>query len=230
MADQDPNDIRKWLSPKNNTTTPKRRRRVMSTSSSDNERHGPGPNSATQQTPSRSAALPNAGATNNAQPPPSHIAGNGTVATSANAVDVIELSSSDDSMYIYRRDAQAGGGAAVTSPRPAAAGGGAAITSPRPAAEQRKSSSKGNRPRRNTKRCGTQIRKSQKFTAEAQEVSTDHDSRSESCDESETNAQDLYHEAIMGVRNANHARCQLRSKTINCPVCAKFATFLQHFM
>jgi hypothetical protein len=230
MADDDPSDIRKWLSPKNNTTTPKRRRRVMSTSSSDNERSY----SSAQQTPSRSAALPNAGATNNVQPPPPPIAGNGTVATSTNAVDVIELSSSDDSMYIHRRDAQAGGGAAVTSPRPAAAGGGAAIISPRPVAEQRKSSSKGNQPRRNTKRertrCGTQSRKSQKFTAEAEEVSTDHDSESQSCDESETNAQDLYHEAIMGVRNANHARCQLRSKTINCPVCAKFATFLQHFM
>ena len=95
------------------------------------------------------------------------------------------------------------------------------------------SSSKGKRPRRNIQRersrCGKSSSKLQKFTGEAEEASTDYESEFESYAESELNAQDLYHEAILGVRRANNARSQLRSDTINCPVCAKFAAFLQHF-
>jgi hypothetical protein len=98
--------------------------------------------------------------------------------------------------------------------------------------EHRRSSSSRKHPRRTNReraRSGTRYSKSQKFTVEAEEASTDDESESESCDESEPNAQDLYHEAIMGVRRANNARSQLRNATINCPVCAKFAAFLQHF-
>jgi hypothetical protein len=219
MSEQDPKDIRNWLSPKSNTSTPKRRRRVMSTSSSDNERNGPDSNSSARHIPSRSAPLPIAVATNNAPTLPTRNAGKQSVATSPNAEDVIELSSSDDSMYILRTDART-------------AGGGAAVTSPRAAAKQHRSSSKGNRPRRSStkrqrSRCGSS-NKPQNFTAEAEEGSTtDYDS--ESCAESELNAQDQYREAMMGVRRANNARSQLRNATINCPVCAKFAAFLQHF-
>jgi hypothetical protein len=220
MSAQDPKDIRNWLSPKSNTSTPKRRIRVMSTSSSDNERNGPDSNSAARIIPNRSAPLPIAAATNNAQTLPSRNEGKKSVAISPNAEDVIELSSSDDSMYILRTDAQT-------------AGGGAAVTSPRPAAKQQRSSSKVNRPRSSTKRersrCGSSS-KPQNFTVEAEEASTtDYETDSESCAESELNAQDQYREAIMGVRRANNARSQLRNATINCPVCAKFAAVLQHF-
>jgi len=157
--------------------------------------------------------------TNNVPPLTPQIASKKEVAASPKAEDVIELSSSDDSMYILLRSDER------------RAGGGAARTSTRPAAEQ--NSSKGKRPSRSTKRerskCGASARKSQKFTGEAEEASTDYESEFESCAESELNAQDMYHEAIMGVRRANNARSQLRSATINCPVCAKFAAFLQHF-
>jgi hypothetical protein len=217
MAEQDPNDIRKWLSPKSNSTTPKRRRRVMSTSSSDNERHASETNTAAQHTPSRSAPLPIAAARIHGPPLPTPIAEQQAEATTSRAQDVIELSSSDDSMYIYARPT----------------GGGAAVRSPKPDAEQLRSSSQAKRRRRNTKpersSRGKSSSQSQKFTVEAEEASTDHESECESCAESDMNAQDLYHEAIMGVRRANNARTQLRNATINCPVCAKFASYLQHF-
>jgi hypothetical protein len=53
---------------------------------------------------------------------------------------------------------------------------------------------------------------------------------SSECIESDTNAQDLYREAIRGVRNARQARQQIRSATEHCPVCARFAAFLANFM
>jgi hypothetical protein len=202
-------------------TTPKRRRRVMSTSSSDNERQGPDLHNANQQTPSRSAPTPIALATNNAAQLPSQSAGKKTEAKTTDAADVIELVSSDDSMYILRSEARQ-------------AGGGTTVTSPRQAAVKRSTSSKSGQPHHNSKRqrpsrCGASFSKTQKFTGEAEEASTDCDTELDSCAESERDAQDLYHEAIMGVRRANNARNQLRSATINCPVCAKFAAYLQHF-
>ena len=51
-----------------------------------------------------------------------------------------------------------------------------------------------------------------------------------SCDESDENAVDMYHSAVHGIRNAQAARQQLRACTSSCPVCAKFAAYLQHFI
>jgi hypothetical protein len=51
-----------------------------------------------------------------------------------------------------------------------------------------------------------------------------------SCDESDENAVDMYHSAVHGMRNAQTARQQLRACTTSCPVCAKFAAYLQHFI
>jgi len=228
MADQNPNDIRKWLSPKGNITTPTRRRRVITSSSSDDEQHETQHPTATQGRTSTSAQIPITMALNNhnahlrpspatPQPPPSAAK---SEATPQHMEDIIQLSSTEDSMYICRSCARPTDGEEAATPS-------------RPAAVQRRCSSNSPQQRRNSKRkrarCVTENSRKKKFTAEAEEMSTDHDSESESCDESEPNAQDLYHEAIMGVRRANHARSQLRSKTINCPVCAKFAAFLQHF-
>jgi hypothetical protein len=217
MADKDPNDIRKWLSPKSSSSTPNRRRRVMSTSSSDNERQESEQNTARQTALRSPAHPPNAPASSNVAPQQSQSAGTPSDAQPI-AEDVIELSSSEDSTFIYR-----------ACPRPA--GGAAKATPTRQAVNQRKG--KGGQPRRSRRdreraRGGTTPNKKRKFTAEAEEASTDY-SESDSCAESEQNAQDLYHEAMMGVRKANHARTQLRSATINCPVCAKFAAYLQHF-
>jgi hypothetical protein len=55
-------------------------------------------------------------------------------------------------------------------------------------------------------------------------------STSSSCAESGEDAQALYRSAIRGVHNANHARQQARAATINCPVCAKLAAVLEHFL
>jgi hypothetical protein len=217
MADNNPNDIRKWLSPQSNNTTPKRRRRVMSTSSSENERQESQQNTSRQEALRSPAPPPNALASRNVAPQPSQSAGSPSVAQPI-AEDVIELSSSEDSTFIYR-----------ACPRPT--GGAARATPTRQAVDQRKCNSR--QPRRSRAdreraRGGKIPKKHKKFTTEAEEASTDY-SESESCAESEQNAQDLYHEAMMGVRKANHARTQLRSATINCPVCAKFAAYLQHF-
>lgn len=51
-----------------------------------------------------------------------------------------------------------------------------------------------------------------------------------SCVESAEDAQTLYRSAILGVRNANHSRQQARAATVNCPVCAKLAAVLEHFL
>jgi hypothetical protein len=67
-----------------------------------------------------------------------------------------------------------------------------------------------------------------KFSAEAEE--TDATDDSSECDESEPDAQCLYRQALNGVRNAGNARTNHRRATINCPVCAQFAAFLQHFL
>ena len=50
------------------------------------------------------------------------------------------------------------------------------------------------------------------------------------CVETDTGAQDLYRDAILGIRNARNARAQLRSSTAPCPVCALFAAFIRHYM
>jgi hypothetical protein len=50
------------------------------------------------------------------------------------------------------------------------------------------------------------------------------------CIESVTDAADLYRSAITGVRGARQARQQQRTLTEHCPVCAKFASYLQHFI
>jgi|LauGreDrversion4_2_1035121.scaffolds.fasta_scaffold339485_1 hypothetical protein len=50
------------------------------------------------------------------------------------------------------------------------------------------------------------------------------------CDESDEDAIDMYQSTISSMRNARLARQQLRASTTTCPVCAKFASFLQHFM
>jgi hypothetical protein len=68
-----------------------------------------------------------------------------------------------------------------------------------------------------------------RIEAEAEESELEDDDSSE-CIESDTNAQQLYHEAILGVRNARNSRIQMRSHTTPCNVCAIFAQYLQHFM
>jgi hypothetical protein len=72
-----------------------------------------------------------------------------------------------------------------------------------------------------------------RFEGEAEESTTNNTesfSSDDYCDESETDAEDLYRSAIAGVRNARVARQQLRTAIQHCPVCAKFAAFLQHFL
>jgi len=73
-----------------------------------------------------------------------------------------------------------------------------------------------------------------RYEAAAEESSTDESSSDNSenwrCVESDTDAVDLYRSAVAGVRNATASRQQLRRRTNTCPVCAKFASFLQHFI
>ena len=76
--------------------------------------------------------------------------------------------------------------------------------------------------------CNTRSRR-RRLEAEAVESAAGDDPSSE-CIESESDAQDLYRSAIRGVRNARQARQQIRSATQHCPVCAKFAAFIAHFI
>jgi len=76
--------------------------------------------------------------------------------------------------------------------------------------------------------CNTRSRR-RRLEAVAVESAACDDPSSE-CIESESDAQDLYRSAIRGVRNARQARQQIRSATQHCPVCAKFAAFIAHFI
>ena len=76
-------------------------------------------------------------------------------------------------------------------------------------------------------------RQRRRYEATAVESPTDSssdDSDNWRCIESDTDAEDLYRSAVAGVRNAHASRQQLRRTTNPCPVCAKFAAFLQHFV
>ena len=203
-------DIRKWMSPpasQPTTTTPIRRRRVMSTSDSEDERNiRPAPAIVAQPDNEDEPAAAVA-AINNDQP---------------NVIDVLSTSSDDMYIALPQRSA-AGGGArqAIRSPSSVKGTNGHAAVS----TSQRN-------PRSALRKCnGKRTRNStkSKFTAEADETDDSEQSESE-CDETDTQAQMLYHQAITGVRNANNARKHLHSTTINCPVCAKFAAYLQHFI
>jgi len=74
-----------------------------------------------------------------------------------------------------------------------------------------------------------QTTKRRRITEPEAEENNDPSSGS-SCAESAEDAQSLYRSAILGVRNANRARQQARAATVNCPVCAKFAAVLEHFL
>jgi hypothetical protein len=66
------------------------------------------------------------------------------------------------------------------------------------------------------------------FQGEAEEAS--YDESEESCDESASDARAQYTSAILGVRNARHARQQRRTSTAPCAVCAQFSAFLENFV
>ena len=203
-------DIRDWITSPGSSSngTPARRRRVMSTSNSEEERN------LSSQRPQQ---LPH---------PQNDIeinVGNqqDTVHQDANEIapvepDVIQLSSSsEDSMNIPLPTQQASGGAAPPARR---------IDRGMSAAARR------NGQHGRGRRCSTKRSQKSKpnFSAEAEETNTTDDSND--CDESEPNAQCLYRQAMNGVRNARNARTNLRKSTMNCPVCAQFAAFLQHFL
>jgi hypothetical protein len=66
-----------------------------------------------------------------------------------------------------------------------------------------------------------------RIEAEASESTGSDDSSS--CSESDENAQQLYRDAIRGVRNARQARTQVRAATQHCVVCSTFAAFVANF-
>jgi|LauGreDrversion4_2_1035121.scaffolds.fasta_scaffold68956_2 hypothetical protein len=199
-------DIRKWIgSPRGSTSgTPARRRRVISTSDSeaDNE------NRPFDQTQVRN-----------------HIdVGNQQVpAPTASDVDapkspeVIHLATtSEDSMYVPCSFRIESGGAA----QPAERNNHRMRTRAQHIDQRGSSSSVGNKRSRKTRPI---------FSAEAEETSNTGSSSAD-CIESDTDAQNLYRQAIAGVRNAGNARSNHRRSSMHCPVCAKFAAYLQHFL
>jgi hypothetical protein len=209
-GNQNQRDIRNWMSSPGNSTngTPARRRRVMTTSDSEEEK-----NQSTQGS-QHLPRLQQANAIHDGnQQHDSHADAGGNAPEERN---VIQLdSSSDDSMYVPLPSQMETGGAARQTER-----------------NNRNLSTGAQR----KKPAGSKQSKGQKkskkskpnFRAEAEETSTTDNSSD--CDESDQDAQCLYRQAMNGVRNAGNARQNLRGATMNCPVCAKFAAYLQHFL
>jgi hypothetical protein len=206
-------DIRKRLSPEKSSanTTPSRRRRVMSTSDSEEER-----SFQARPAPAAQNHIPNVDVANDA-PEPAPAAECDREPAAQEIVQVLSTSSdSDDSMVILLPRQRTTTGAAQQAPIIATNTRGSASRS----RVNTRSRVAGQKRSRNPvpKLCG-----------EAEEASTTGDATSD-CDESEPDAQMLYRQAISGVRNAHHARTQHHMATMTCPVCAKFAAYLQHFL
>jgi hypothetical protein len=204
-------DIRSWLTPEKGSAnaTPSRRRRVMTTTDSEEER-------SLQARPAVAAQdhIHNVDEVNGAQQLVS-AKGSGHDEPAAQAtVHVISASSdSDDSMVLLLSSR----GAAQQAPIMA--------TNKRGSVTQSKVNTR-SRSAGKKKRSRNPV---QKFCGEAEETSSTGSATS-NCDESEPDAQMLYRQAITGVRNAHNARSQRRIATLNCPVCTKFAEYLQHFL
>jgi hypothetical protein len=199
-------DIRKWIgSPQNNSSgTPARRRRVMSTSDSEAEKE-----SRLNEPPQIQHHIDDQ---NRQVPTP---AASGDCAPIASEVIQLETTS-EDSMYVPLTSRNESGGAARLAER-----NNHGIRTRRQTINQH-----GSRSRVGSKRSR---KMKQKYCAEAEETS-DNGSFTSDCNESDTDAQDLYRQAISGVRNAGNARTIHRRSSMHCPVCAKFAEYLQHFL
>jgi hypothetical protein len=202
-------DIRQWLSPprgSSSNSTPARRRRVMSTSESEAERiqHHPGGNAAA------------AGNDADTQVP---IAANPPQPIRGDDVVVLETSAeSSDDMWIrppVRERSEAGHNQQVQQDH---------IAGRRTARNPARNTTRRPRPDAQPQRPQRRMRQAE---AVESSVETDDDS---SCVESDTNARSQYRDAILGVRNANRGRQQMRANTQRCPVCAQFSAFLIHFM
>jgi len=206
-------DIRSWMSPQRTPTpqqaTPsplqQRRRRIIESDDSNEELPAP--------------LRPN-DARNNEEPDnPLPLQANPQPAAQHPAIEVIDDSESDD-MYIPlpqhtrqqnalpERQAQPG------RQRP----------SPNPVPVSRRQA-----PARAAPPANNVRNQRRRIAGEAEETDQEDDDSSE-CIESDTNAQQLYREAILGVRNARNSRLHMRSHTTPCSVCAIFAQFLQHFV
>jgi hypothetical protein len=208
------NDIRSWMSPQRKTPHPQatpsplqqRRRRIIESDSSDDNVPEPlQPNDAGQ--------MPDPPI----QPPPPEAP---IPAFQAAVIEVMDDSESDD-MYIPLPQH------AIQQVAPPE----------RPALPERQRVGPSAPVTGNTRRPpvrdappvndGRNLRR--RMEAAAAESDLEDDDSSE-CVESDTNAQQLYREAILGVRNARNSRHQLRSQTTPCNVCALFAQYLQHFV
>jgi hypothetical protein len=201
-------DIRDWITSPGGSSngTPARRRRVMTTSDSENERN------LSSQRPQQLPHPQNDMLIIESNQPDTEHQDAGEVAV----MEVIRLSSSSEDSTNIPCSTQPVSGAAAQPARRINHGMSAAA---------RRSGHSGRGRCIGKKRSQKSKRN---FCAEAEE--TDSTDDSSVCDESEPDAQCLYRQAINGVRNASNARTNLRRATMNCPVCAQFAAFLQHFL
>lgn len=208
-------DIRTWMSPPRNTphqqATPsplqQRRRRIIESDDSDAELQAPLGHNAAHIIAEPEIPLPP-----QEHPPP---------AAQAPVIELIEDSESDD-MYIplpqhrTQQDAPPGRQAHPGRQRPSP-------PQPVPRQGRRQTPARAAPPANNDRNVRRRI------VAEAVESSLEDDDSSE-CIESDTDAQQMYREAILGVRNARNNRMNMRSHTTPCSVCAIFAQYLQHFI
>jgi hypothetical protein len=208
-----PNDIRNYLGSPSHDQTPSRRRRIVTSDDSDDQ---------SRTVPELTAAqLPAAIQTNALH---QHVLNN---------QNIVQLSSDEDSMYIpLPRPPPAAAAEMPKQPQPPRTPTIVTCSTPRASAiASTKSPHAAAATDRNSgrKRSRSQHAPTSAFVGEAEESSQASDQSSE-CAESDTHGEDLYRQAIASCRNANKARTQLRAATAKCRVCAKFASFLDHFL
>ena len=158
----------------------------------------------------------------------------GVVAPVAAAIDVVQIEESSDDMWVrpvasaavftppavnrtpsVRRQLQTSASTSRAPSRPIQT---PASTSRAPSAKRLQIAPSPQRPHRRARR----------FEEEAEE--SEDQPTSSGCSESSEDAQALYRRAVLGVRNARNGRQQKRTETVACPVCGKFAAFLENFI
>jgi len=158
----------------------------------------------------------------------------GVVAPVAAAIDVVQIEESSDDMWVrpvasaavltppavnctpsVRRQLPSPASTSRAASRPIQT---PASTSRAPSAKRLQIAPSPQRPHRRGRR----------FEEEAEE--SEDQPTSSGCSESSEDAQALYRRAVLGVRNARNGRQQKRSESVACPVCGKFAAFLENFI
>jgi hypothetical protein len=211
-----------------NTMTPRRNQPVLTSDSADDDKANP------HMTPlaiPRHRVIPDSdNDDDNARPANDISAMNGTNYNADSIVNVVDTSSDglqEDEIWVQAAKPKPNPSPSVATCTAKSAHN---KTTPRTQSQRQSlstvKSAKSKPATRKRKKSGTTLKR--KLQGEAEEATSEESE--ESCDESASDARAQYTSAILGVRNARHAKQQRRTRTTPCAVCAQFSAYLENFV